>query len=158
MSAKDEILKALDSTEGSYQRLILLIGSQGTGKTSIMQEVSTALDVPLTNINLELSKKLMTISERKRPLEARTVLSDILQGMKGEIALLDNIELLFDRNLKLDPLRLLQTHSRNKTIVSTWNGVYEKNQLSYASPGHPEYRREDATDTIVIMAAEKTID
>jgi ABC-type uncharacterized transport system ATPase component len=158
MSAKDEIVKAIESTEGSYHRLILLVGVQGSGKTSIMQEVSGALGIPLTNINLELSNKLMTISERKRPLEARTVLSDILQGMKREIALLDNIELLFDRNLKLDSLRLLQTLSRNKTIVSTWNGAYEKNQLSYASPGHPEYRREDATDTIIIMAAEKAID
>ena len=37
MSQKDEILAAIESAEGLYHRLILLVGKSGSGKTSVMQ-------------------------------------------------------------------------------------------------------------------------
>jgi hypothetical protein len=54
--------------------------------------------------------------------------------------LLDNLELLFDISLKLDPLRCLQDLARDKTIVAAWNGTVTAGHLTYATPDHPEYR------------------
>ena len=65
----------------------------------------------------------------------------MINEIKENTILLDNIEILFDVALKQDPLRLLQGLSRNKTIVVSWNGSIENDFLTYAVPGHPEYRR-----------------
>ena len=64
--------------------------------------------------------------------------------------LLDNIELLFDASLALDPLRLLEEISRNWTLVVAWPGHVEGGWLIYARPGHPEYRRYPVGDLMIV--------
>ena len=55
----------------------------------------------------------------------------------------NNIELLFATELAQDPLKLLQSLSRNRTIVAAWPGNFDGAALTYAEPGHPEARRTD---------------
>ena len=52
----------------------------------------------------------------------------------SEVVLLDNIELLFATELAQDPLRLLQSLSRNRTIVAAWPGNFDGGALTYAEP------------------------
>ena len=58
----------------------------------------------------------------------------------GDLLLLDNIELLFDQSLKLDPLDQLKRHAHAKRVVASWPGVLRDGRLSYAEMGHPEYQ------------------
>jgi len=69
---------------------------------------------------------------------------------ESDVVLLDNIEILFEVALKQDPLRLLQSISRNRTIVATWSGSIEDGHLVYAAPYHPEYRRYEVGDLLVV--------
>ncbi len=71
---------------------------------------------------------------------------------------LDNLEILFDKDLKQDPLRLLQGISRNRSVVATWNGTTTRGKLMYAETGHPEFQRYDMTDlTVVSMDGTATV-
>ncbi len=63
---------------------------------------------------------------------------------------LDNLELLFDVELKQDPLRLLQHISRNRNVVAAWNGHVDGGKLTYAEPGHPEYREYKAKELLLV--------
>jgi hypothetical protein len=58
----------------------------------------------------------------------------------GDLVLLDNIELLFDQSLRLDPLDLLKRHAHARRVVSVWPGELRDGRLSYAEMGHPEYQ------------------
>ena len=78
------------------------------------------------------------------------LLANIVAASGAEVTLLDNIEILFDVNLKQDPLRLLQGISRNRTVVAAWNGTIEGNHLVYAIPGHTEYRRYPLQDYLIV--------
>ena len=51
-----------------YFRLILMVGPAGSGKTSALQEVSARTSAPLVNVNLELSRRMLDLTERKRAL------------------------------------------------------------------------------------------
>ena len=51
---------------------------------------------------------------------------------KSELILLDNIELLFAVELAQDPLRLLQSLSRNRTVIASWPGTFDGQSLTYA--------------------------
>ena len=133
-----------------YHRLVLLVAPACSGKTTVLQEVSETIGAPMININLELSKKMLDLTERQRVLQLPRLLQWMVGKTEGDTVLLDNIEILFDVSLKQDPLRLLQGLSRNKTVVAAWNGSVEGHHVTYAIPGHPEYKRYSIHDFLVI--------
>jgi hypothetical protein len=96
-----------------------------------------------------LSEKLLNIPNGKRYLYVPDFFSEIVSE-HNEIVLIDNIELLFDSDLKLNPLIMLQRLSRNMQIVCTWPGYIVKNKLIYADPAHSEYKEDEIKDFQVI--------
>lgn len=151
------IKNELSAIESSYYRLILLVGPSGSGKTLLLQALQTKTGIPLINVNLELSKKLLDLTWRQRTLQTPKLLEEIVASTQNQTVALDNCEVLFDVNLKQDPLRLFQNISRNKTIISSWNGSVDKEYLFYAEPGHPEYLRSSAQGIRIIPMQEATI-
>jgi ABC-type uncharacterized transport system ATPase component len=145
----DQVLRKIGEVCSLYHRLILMVGPAGSGKTSALQEVSASTSAPLVNVNLELSRRMLDLTERQRALQLPRLLRDLVSKGEGEMILLDNIEILFDVGLKQDPLRLLQGLSRNKTVVAAWNGTIVEDSLTYAAPAHPEYRRYPMRDFLV---------
>ncbi|MCK5679332.1 BREX-3 system P-loop-containing protein BrxF [bacterium] len=149
MIPAQKILKALKEAEYLYHRLVFLVGGVGSGKTTILQDVSRHLDVQFINTNLELSKLLIEMTGKQQTLQLPKLLENLVNCDEKDI-ILDNIEILFDVTLQQDPLRLLQTISRNRNIVVSWNGFVENGKLIYAEPGHPEHRSYDATNLSII--------
>ena len=137
----------------SYFRLVLLVGVAGSGKTNLLREFSNSQNVPLMNLNLELSAKLIDLTPHHRSIRISNLVDEILQKHNQSLIILDNIELLFDPDLKQDPLRLLQGLSRNRTILTSWNGALNQRRLSYAIIGHPEYFYSDNPDAIIVEMA-----
>ena len=72
--------------------------------------------------------------------------------MGAQTVLLDNIEMLFHPDLKQDPLRLLQSLSRNRTIVATWRGEQLDMSLTYAAPDHPDVRRFEGPQALIVSS------
>jgi len=148
-SLVDQVLGKIDQAAELYHRLILIVAPAGSGKTSALQDLHERLGLPLVNVNLDLSRQMLDLTERQRALQLPRLLMAIVNEAKGDILLLDNIEILFDVSLKQDPLRLLQGLSRNKTIVAAWNGSIDTNYLIYATPDHPEYKRYPSRDLLI---------
>ncbi|MDI6815817.1 MAG: BREX-3 system P-loop-containing protein BrxF [Actinomycetota bacterium] len=146
---RDQVKRALQAAEGLYYRLVLLVGETGTGKTVALRAVADDLGVPVININLELSARLLELTSKQRALRLPEIL-DQIAGAEGSTVVLDNLEILFDKELKQDPLRLLQSVSRNRCVVASWNGLAEKGKLIYAEAGHPEYRNYGLSDTLLV--------
>jgi hypothetical protein len=149
-SLADGVLRKIDQAAELYHRLILLVAPAGAGKTAALQEVHQHTDAPVVNVNLELSRRMLDLTERQRILQLPRLLSDLVNANRGEVILLDNIEVLFDISLKQDPLRLLQGLSRNKTMVAAWSGFISGEHLVYATPDHPEYRKYPLQDILVV--------
>ncbi|CQR72611.1 hypothetical protein SOV_15720 [Sporomusa ovata DSM 2662] len=149
-SIVEKVLKSIDQAAGLYQRLILIVATPGTGKTTALKTIQTQTRASLINVNLELSRQLLDLTERQRTLQLPRLMADLVKEVSSNVVLLDNIELLFDPSLKQDPLRLLQGISRNKTLVVAWNGSVINEYIVYATPDHPEYRRYPTRELIVI--------
>jgi hypothetical protein len=128
---------------------MLVVAPSGAGKTTALQDVQKRLGAPLVNVNLDLSRRMLDLTERQRALQLPRLLREIINDAAGEVVLFDNIEILFDVSLKQDPLRLLQGLSRNKTVVAAWNGSIDGDHMIYAVPDHPEYRRYMVRDFLV---------
>ena len=126
----DKIMRKVKQLNELYHRLMLVVAPSGAGKTTALLDVRDRTGAPLINVNLDLSRLMLDLTQRQRTL-------------------LDNIELIFDVGLKQDPLRLLQGLSRNKTVVASWNGAIIDGFLTYAEPSHPEFRRYPVHDFVV---------
>jgi hypothetical protein len=151
-----ELEELLPNIAQQYHRLALIAGPAGSGKTPLLQELSRRQDTPYLNVNLALSQRLLDLTSKERPLRVRRLLAGVLDEQPGDVVALDNIELLFDPSLHQDPLALLQGLSRVKTLVAAWGGAYVDRVLSYAEPGHPEYRRYERPDvTVFALSQEK---
>ncbi len=142
--------QAIEQAAGQYYRLVVLVGSSGSGKTTALQSVAKKLACPLVNVNLELSKRMLELTRNQRSNQVGRLLKDVIAAVSGDVVLLDNLELLFDPALQVEPLRLLQLASRNRTIVAAWNGNYRDGTLTYAEPGHPEFVQLKQPDAVVI--------
>ena len=145
----DHIIRKVKQAAELYHRLMLVIAPAGAGKTTALLDIQDRTGAPLVNVNLELSRRMLDLTERQRALQLPRLLRDLVSKSEGEMILLDNIEILFDVGLKQDPLRLLQGLSRNKTVVAAWNGTIVEDSLTYAAPAHPEYRRYPMRDFLV---------
>jgi len=145
-----ELEQLLPDIGRQYHRLVLIVGLVGAGKTPLLKELCGRQRIPYVNVNLALSQRLLDLTSKERPLRVRRLLDDLIAEQARNIAALDNIELLFDPALHQDPLACLQALSRNKTLVVAWGGAYTENVLTYAEPGHPEYRRYERPDGVFI--------
>lgn len=144
--------EAVQQASSQYFRLVILVGAPGSGKTAALQSIAQKTGYHIVNVNLELSKRMLELTRTQRSQHVERLLKDVIAGAPGDVVLLDNLEILFDTSLEVEPLRLLQVSSRNRTVVASWSGSYVDGTLTYAEPGHPEFMQFKRVDALVIAA------
>jgi len=137
----ERLEKLVDDITSLNSKLVLLIGPPRSGKTALLAQLSKRRNVPVLNVGAELGRQLLTVPSTYRHLQA----ADLMKGLADEAAshgllLLDNVELLFDRTLQLNPLELLKRHAHVRRVIAVWPGELRERRLSYAATGHPEHQ------------------
>ena len=148
-----EILARIDQLvqdlRALHSKLILLVGAPNTGKTSVLRAFGERVGLSPLNIGAELGRRLAGIPQRQRHLQVASILRELADShAPGDLLLVDNIELLFDPALQLDPLDILKRHARSRGVVAVWPGALLDGRLTYAEMGHPE-RRDYGTEAVV---------
>ena len=134
-----------------HTKLIVLAGPRGSGKTKLLQELGTKLGVQPLNVNLELGRRLSATSHAERGFSAGKLLRDIAdKQLKEDVLLLDNMELLFERGLQINPLDLIKRLAHSRRVVAVWPGELRGNRLYYAEMTHSEYRDYDAEGVVAL--------
>lgn len=154
--ANPKLTEAIQQAANQYFRLVILAGLPGSGKTAALQSVAHKAGCQIVNVNLELSKKMLELTRTQRSRQVERLLKEVIASAPGDVVLLDNLEILFDTGLEVEPLRLLQISSRNRTIVASWSGTYVGGTLTYAEPGHPEFVQFKKIDAVVISVGTST--
>ena len=151
-SFADRIFEQAPDAAGLYHRLVLAVGSAQEGKTIALRQLAESEGWPRINVNLKLAEKLLDLTHRQRAVRVAALLDDVVKEDEAPVVLLDNIEMLFATELSQDPLRLLQGLSRNRTVIAAWPGAYDGQSLTYAEPGHAEFRKYTRPDAVIVPA------
>ncbi len=146
----DDLRQAIHQAGDLYHRLVLLAGPQGSGKTAALQSISKEQAYPLINVNLQLCKAMLELTRSQRTRQVERLFKAVVGAASAEVVLLDNLEVLFDPGLEVEPLRLLLNASRNQTLVAAWNGTFRDGTLTYAEPGHPEFAQYKQVEALVV--------
>ena len=86
----DQILRKVEQAATLYYRLLLVVAPAGAGKTIALKDVRDRTGVPLVNVNLELSRRMLELTERQRALQLPHILRKIVSNRDRETILLDN--------------------------------------------------------------------
>ncbi|GMV30594.1 MAG: hypothetical protein AMXMBFR59_27190 [Rhodanobacteraceae bacterium] len=122
-------------------KLILLVGPSRSGKTQLLRQLSAKLNIEPLNVGLELSRRLASTPNSKRGFSAGDLLREIADRDRTEDPLLlDNLELLFEPSLQINPLDLVRRLAHSKRVVAVWPGELRGDRLVYADMSHPEHR------------------
>lgn len=148
-----KLVEAIQQATSQYFRLAILVGAPTSGKTVLLRSLAQQFAYPLLNVNLELSQRLLDLTYAQRSQYVDRLFKDVITAVTGDVVLLDNLEILFDPHLEIEPLRLLQMVSRNRTIVASWSGRFQGGALIYAEPGHPEFVQFKQIEAVVIPVA-----
>ena len=137
----EQLGRIIDDVHALHSKLVLLIGNGTTSKSALLGSLARSRSADVINVGSALGKHLAALPVKQRALsvpEALRGLSD-KHGSNG-LVLLDNIELLFDRSLRLDPLDILKQLGRARRVITAWPGQMREGRLIYAEMGHPEHQ------------------
>ncbi len=152
-----DVVNAVRDVESQYFRLVLIVSPTSSEKAGILTQAQGELRAILVKIGTEISQRLLEMTERQRALKVAHLLDEVLAPYPPEqVLILDNIEILFDQHLALNPLSLLQKISRNHTLIVIWNGSVQDGWLTYAMPSHSEYKKYPAQDVIIVQSGPST--
>ncbi|NLX90051.1 MAG: BREX-3 system P-loop-containing protein BrxF [Firmicutes bacterium] len=136
--ALDTIKQQISEASLREEKLVILVGPPGSGKSRILRQLSKKNNY--LNLSEELSRRLLSIPREKRPEQVFYLLQEIVESQQESVLLFDNIEILFLPELDLEPLKVLSKLSREKTIVAAWVGSFDGSQLIWSEPGRPDYK------------------
>ena len=137
----DELKRVVAEIGALQSKLVLLVGESLPAKASLLSKLGQEEGLEPLRLGLALAKRLSMIPQKQRHLRTWEILRELAdQNAKGDLLLVGSIELLFDRNLQLDPLDLLKRHAHARRVVAVWPGDFRGGRLTYAQLGHPEHR------------------
>ena len=151
MSMLAELERLVGEIGDINSKLILLVGPSHGGKTKLLRALGTKLTIEPLNVGLELGRRLAATRLNKRSFVAGEILREIAgKGRTDAPLLLDNLEILFERSLQINPLDLIKRLAHSRRVVAVWPGERRGDRLVYADMSHPEHR-DDSRDGAVVL-------
>jgi hypothetical protein len=131
------INEALNQASANRTRLIFILPSEKLKAGDMLERL---------NLNELLAERLLNVARKDRAKDISQILTSLINASSKDVILLTGIEILFDRCLAVDPVRLLSACAKNKTLLVFWPGDKTSFGLSYAGASHPEHRTYKASD------------
>lgn len=150
-SALQYLEKQVSSLSDLNAKLLLLVSSVENQTSSILHLLGAKLEVSAINLSLELSGKLAAIPRNNRALMVSEILKEIaFHASSQDLLLLENIEILFEPSLQIDPLDTLRKLAHSRRVVAVWPGELRGDRLVYADMSHPEHRDYSREGVVVL--------
>jgi hypothetical protein len=150
-SSLSELRRLVGDVGDLNSKLILLVGPSGSGKTQLLRQLGATLNIEPLNVGQELGRRLAATPNNKRGFSAGDLLREIAERERTEDPLLlDNLELLFEPGLQINPLDLVRRLAHSKRVVAVWPGEQRGDRLVYADMSHPEHR-DYSRDGVVVL-------
>lgn len=145
----DELLACVERVKDKPQRLVVVTGKPGSGKSHALRELAAKKRWDYVDCRLLVTDDFLELLPTLRAVRAPSMMGDILADYEGDVLLLDRLQSLFVPALHLDPLALLRKLSERFVLVAAWPGFYEDGNLCFQRLGEAQPLRFNAKDLTV---------
>lgn len=145
----EDLLACVNSVQDREQKLVIVTGNPGSGKSKVLREVSSRKRWDYIDCRDLVSDEIIELLPSMRAAQAPSIMSEVLAQYESDILILDRVQTLFTPVLHLDPLLLLRKLSEKYTLIVAWPGYYENENLFFLRSGEPEPMKFDAKGLIV---------
>jgi hypothetical protein len=136
----DRLDRLVDEIGSLNCKLVLAIGSTDTERSELLASLAKRHQTTALKVGAAIGRALLSVPASRRHLQTPDLLRELSDTTPAsELTVLDDIELLFERTLQLNPLDLLKRLAHGRRVVAAWPGELQANRLTYASKGHPEH-------------------
>ena len=146
-----QIVETVREGQKSAERLVLLVGRPGSGKSKLLRELSTIRGWQYINCRTFLTEEMLEMVPKVRAQEAPRLIAGTLEALKPEVVVLDDMQVLFAPVLQVDPLHLLKHLSRKFSVVAAWPGEFDGAKLVASTLSQPEPKVYDAKGLTIIQ-------
>ena len=137
----NELLQLVTDAGSLQSRLVLVLGGSLPQRRDLLARAAVHFGAPVLPLGVEYARRMAAVTRKQRPLQAASLLRDAVDAKfsPSAPAILDRIEVLFDRSLQLDALDALKQLAHSRTVVVSWPGDLRDRRLTYAPANHPEH-------------------
>ncbi len=121
------------------QPLVVIAGARQTGKTQLAKSLANKGLGTYVNLSLVLSRYLSDNPNGEGGLTAARGVNLLGDASRTGSMILDNIEIVFQPELRLSPLHWFRQIARDLPLVVVWPGVVIQGEFSYSMPNRPDY-------------------
>lgn len=146
------IVETVRDAQKKPEKLVLLVGKPGSGKSKLLRELATVRGWEYLNCRAFLTDELLEMVPKVRAIEAPHLIEKKLKQIRAEVIVLDDMQVLFAPVLQVDPLELLRHLARTYSMVAAWPGEFRDEKLhSAAQAGQSAGREYDANGLTIIQ-------
>ena len=117
-----DVLKRWKYIAQDDEKLLILIGGPGSGKSSLIRELTFQDGWKICEARELFDDEFLEIPRADRPDKAIALVSAAIHRLNARVVMIDNVEFLFAPILNLDPVAMLKKLSRECPIIVSWRG------------------------------------
>ena len=116
----NQLKDAIEKAKKNENKLILIVGLPGSGKSKLIHEYSKDSGIPILDLDNIFKDTTNNIAE---------VMDNFLVTYNKDVLLLDNKKILYAKDSNIDMLSFLKNLAEKLIVVATWNGKVDNNKL-----------------------------
>ena len=116
----NQLKDAIEKAKENENKLILIVGLPGSGKSKLIHEYSKDSGIPILDSHNIFKDTTNNIAE---------VMDNFLVTYNKDVLLLDNKKILYAKDSNIDMLSFLKNLAEKLIVVATWNGKVDNNKL-----------------------------
>ncbi|MBS6115039.1 BREX-3 system P-loop-containing protein BrxF [Thomasclavelia spiroformis] len=116
----NQLKDAIEKAKENENKLILIVGLPGSGKSKLIHEYSKDSGIPILDLDNIFKDTNNNIAE---------VMDNFLVTYNKDVLLLDNKKILYTKDSNIDMLSFFKNLAEKLVVVATWNGKVDNNKL-----------------------------
>lgn len=142
----EEIMKQWNKLKKKDERLLVLVGAPGSGKSQILRRLEVRNGWKYAEAKDLLPADVFSVPRKERADWAKEHMTESIVRLGGPVTIIDSIGLLFAPVYNMHPMDILREISLTHPLIAGWTGAFDGEKLTLEYNGRKDFHVYDVSD------------